>query len=522
MSEKLSLAKVACERLRLYASGEQDLSSLQLSIFSDIVKSASEESFYFFAKEVLGFSLLTKETHKKWCDDLQACWLRYNYMGRLKPRGTFKTTIYGEAFILWLWACVSPSIRIFYTSANQTLIDEVSSHLDNYIGLDTESVYYIVFGIKRDKSSKNTQEVFNVTGRDKGAKGSSLIMRPSGGSINGVHPHIIIIDDPMDKEDRESSTIREYKKRWMDSLHPLLVPFEHKKLGVIRKIMFIATRWHLQDVASYLMSKSSWHFEVEGVLRDDGSPRYPEFFGQEKIDEIRGEIDTVFFACQYLNNPLPEGVQIFSINSLHFFDMDHLDFSKGTNFCFFDPSQGKKLSDFPAVIWVNLLNGRKYLYHAIDKKIDLSSILTMIAQYNKKFGVKMMIFETNGAMGMEDTIRRAHLDIGVNLAIEGIHETRNKNERIQMMQPDLYRSNNFMFRFDHKTAYPELMNQLLFFPAWGNDDYPDVIEKAVTWLTMFAPADITAPTVKISNRSTIAGSLSGRLGGSLGSSKKTW
>jgi hypothetical protein len=118
-----------------------------------------------------------------------------------------------------------------------------------------------------------------------------------------------------------------------------------------------------------------------------------------------------------------------------------------------------------------------------------------------------MVFETNGAMGVENTIRLVHENINYHIGIEGIHETRNKNERIQMMQPDLYRPRNFYFREDHKQAYPELMNQIVFFPAWGANDFPDVIEKAVTYLSLMIPADIRNSNAQI-KRGTFAGSLS--------------
>jgi predicted phage terminase large subunit-like protein len=159
------------------------------------------------------------------------------------------------------------------------------------------------------------------------------------------------------------------------------------------------------------------------------------------------------------------------------------------NYCFFDPSKGKKGSDFPAPIWVNLINGRKYIFDAIDVKQDLDDLIKLIAKMNKEYKSKIMIFETNGCIGLEDSILRAHQDVGYHIAIEGIHETRNKHERIMSIQPDLYRPNNFYFRSDFKKYYPEMMNQIIFFPAWEHDDFPDIVEKAVTWLIKFSPGE---------------------------------
>lgn len=521
MSKKkvLNAGLKASKELRLYLAGELDLDPAEIEGRKILVKNASAESFYFFSKTVLGFSLLTSRTHKRWADELQAKWLECDFFARLKPRGTFKTTLYGEAFILWVWAVYSPQIRFFYTSANKTLLEEVSAHLDSFIDFDSESLYAFVFDIRRDKQArKNTNTIFNITGRDAGTKGSSLMFRTAGGSTNGVHPHFIIIDDPMDKADRESETVREKKKRWYDSLHPLLVPFRLKvddKIYSIQKMMFIATRWHLDDLANHVRTKNNdWDFEVEGVYDDDGKPRYPEFFGEEEIDKKRRSIDRIFFACQYLNNPLPEGVQIFSLEQLSFMRPDQYETTQGSNFCFFDPSKGKKGSDYPAVIWVNLLNGRKVFFDAIDKRVELSALVKLIAERNKIHKTRMMVYETNGTSLVGEALEAAHKAIGYPMHIEGINETRNKYERIICMEPSLY-DGSWHFRTDYETAYPELMNQLIFFPAWSHVDFPDIIEKAITYLTLFAPGSFQNYEGKSLSKQ--GGSLSGSL-----RTNKTW
>jgi predicted phage terminase large subunit-like protein len=441
---------------------------------------------------VLGFDKLTAETHKRWSKDIQSKWLEVPRLMRLKPRGTYKTTLYGVAFLLWAWAVVSPEIRFLYTSANQALLDEVSAEYDRFIGVGTESLYSLVFGIKRDPALKNTADVFNIVGKAR-SKGSSLMLRTAGGSTNGVHPHFIICDDPLDKKDRESEAVRKSKERWFDSLTPLLVPYQLQDGREVKGMLVIATRWHLQDLTTYARKKGQWDVETESVYADDGtSPRYPEFFGEAQIAEVKESIDDLFFACQYLNNPLPEGSRIFVLDRLHFLRPDQFDTKQGTNYCFFDPSRGKENSDYPAAIWVNVMNGRKVIFDDVDDKVQLEAMLPLIAAKNREHRVRVMRYETNGSMGLDPSLKRAHKDISYALTIEGMHETRNKFERIRTMQPVLYRKDQrgWFFVDDHAQRYPELMNQLLFFPAWGHDDFPDVIEKAVTWFdTNLAAAD---------------------------------
>lgn len=57
------------------------------------------------------------------------------------------------------------------------------------------------------------------------------------------------------------------------------------------------------------------------------------------------------------------------------------------------------------------------------------------------------------------------------------------------MQPNLY-NGTFYFRSDHDEHYPELMRQLINYPLVQNDDFPDIIEKAVTYLQQFAGSTI--------------------------------
>jgi predicted phage terminase large subunit-like protein len=509
----------ACRILRAHIAGTVRLEPSDVQTYVQIVRKASAKSLYFFAKCVLGFDKMLPNPHRRWADDLQANFWTEDRFARLKPRGTYKTTLYGEAFILWVWATVSPKIRFLYTSANQALLDEVSAHLNHYIGEGSDSLYAFVFGITRDPECKNTEVAVNIIGRDESAKGFSLSFRTAGGSTNGVHPNVIIVDDPCDKDDRESRAVREAKKRWFDTLTPLLVPIDVTvpdgqglaKVIPLKKTMLIATRWHLDDVIAYVQSKEGWHFEVEGVYDQHGRPMYPDLMPEAKIQEIKRQISEIFFACQYLNSPLPEGSRIFTLDRLHYVRPEQFNTKLGTNLAFFDPSQGKDGSDYPAFILVNV-NERRIVFGAIDTKMDLTATIGVGAKLCLEHNVRTFVVETNGAMGIETTIANALNAVGHSCVIEPIHETRNKVERISMCQPELY-SGQVLFCTDHKDRYPTLMTQLEFFPAWSHDDFPDVIEKAVTWLGRNAPVSFSrggGGKSTVSASKTMSGSLSRR------------
>lgn len=295
----------------------------------------------------------------------------------------------------------------------------------------------------------------------------------------------------MDKNDRESPTIRKKKEFWFDSLFPLLHPFKHK-IADIMKIVFISTRWHMDDLVNHVIKlnnkieddEDKFDIESEGVYLPDGSPRYPEFFGKKAILKIKAFISDVFFACQYLNNPLPEGMMVFNKKKMHFYEPATLDITKGRNICILDPAKGKTIeSDYPAVVWANYHENTLSFFDAIDTKMPLDDLLKLVAKKNIDYKIPEMVYESNGTMLLNKTIIQAHLDIDKNckIMVVEINENRNKDDRIVNMQPNLY-NDSVRFRADYKTKYPEMMNQIVFYPAWGNDDFPDVVEKVVGYV----------------------------------------
>jgi len=408
---------------------------------------------------------------------------------RLKPRGTYKTSVYGLALILWIWGTISPEVRIFYTSSNKLLLDEVADALDQH--LRSNALYGHTFGVYRDEEVKNTSDTFNIMGRGKG-KGFSLVLRTAGGGTAGVHPNLIIIDDPCDKKDRDSAAVRRTKERWYNSLLPLLVLFEQGDYR-INHIIYIATRWHLDDLTNYVLELNKaarpgkeWSVEIESVYSDDGSARFPEIaeIGTiVAIEDLKASMEDVFFSCQYLNEPLPEGSQKFPPDRLHFFEMALLDINKGKNYCFLDPSRGKETSDYPAIIWVNWYEGAGKIFDAIDKKTLLADLLKIAATKNKAYNVVEMVFEDNGTTLIEETLKTNHKAIGYRIMLDGRHQSQNKAARIEATQPQQF-AGVIQYRKDFKTAYPELMNQVVFYPAWGKVDFPDVIQLALSSLAI--------------------------------------
>jgi len=130
------------------------------------------------------------------------------------------------------------------------------------------------------------------------------------------------------------------------------------------------------------------------------------------------------------------------------------------------------------VWWIHSFNEKLTFIDAIDKKIELSLIVHHIATKNREYKCRSMIFEDNGILLVKQALKDAHDLIGWDIYIDSVHHSSNKQERIASMQPDLY-SGYVRFMSDYEERYPEAMNQIVFYPAYGHDDFPDCAQIGV-------------------------------------------
>ena len=123
------------------------------------------------------------------------------------------------------------------------------------------------------------------------------------------------------------------------------------------------------------------------------------------------------------------------------------------------------------------------IFDAIDEKIELAALIPIIAQKNKDLGCRIMIFESNNAMLIEQNLEKAHKRIEHKILLEAIHHGSgaNKRERIVSMQPELY-SGAVQFIDDYEKRYAEFFNQLVFYGAYGWDDGPDTASMLISYL----------------------------------------
>lgn len=170
-----------------------------------------------------------------------------------------------------------------------------------------------------------------------------------GGTVTGIHPDIVLVDDPISREAMENARagswqIMEKANRWTHQLKPLLNT-QYKPFPWIR---FIGTRWwtddthqHVEEVFGhgeepqrYLLkavlpeggrvSREIYRVGEVAVFRmaavENGKLAFPDLFSWDFLANLRAE-DPELYACNYLNDPSDAAVTTFRDDWLRYWSM---------------------------------------------------------------------------------------------------------------------------------------------------------------------------------------------------------
>ena len=100
---------------------------------SNIVYHGKRLTLFNIAKYMLGYEKITEDVHKEWCDNLEEAIKTHKRIMRLKPRGTYKTTIYNVSFVIdrllddYVKHDGKFTLRILITSATNDLAEQIQN-----------------------------------------------------------------------------------------------------------------------------------------------------------------------------------------------------------------------------------------------------------------------------------------------------------------------------------------------------------------------------------------------------------
>jgi len=440
------------------------------------------DNLFLFSKELLCFEMLTEKIHKRWSDALMNSSKRRKLY--LKPRGTYKTSLYSISYPLWR-IIRNPNLRIAICgNSSENACDHVRA-IQKQILYNDKLIN--LFGNLYNKKLNWTQNSFSIALRKNfNRKENNITALGFGTQMTGKHFDVIIADDIVNNDDRESPAIRKKKARWFEDIISILDPDG--------EILIVGTRWHPDDFYNYIINElnpklhdnEKYDIEVETAIDELGNPNFPDILPLSKLETLKIEKGIVEFNSQYMNLPIASGTRIFYEADIRYFEYSD-SYSQRTNIAYLDPSMGKNYaSDYSALLIGNLTaDSQLLILDAIIIRVLPDELIKIITENCLSYNIKNLGIESNSFQEyLVDDIERKLS--GFDLKITKIKNYTNKEIRIQSLQP-LIKNGKILFRRDAKKAYPLLLDQLLLFPLAKNDDAPDALEGLYSLSKKLAP-----------------------------------
>lgn len=239
--------------------------------------------------------------HLEWYNKLQNEFspLRFhsdsNWLKRLLqlwPRGHGKTECTTINYVSWLIGKY-PTIHINIVTKTASLAEEILTAI--ITRFESDEKYREIFGNLKPSQPKKWTNREIIVERTEISKNPTLKATGLMGPITGGRSDLIVCDDIIDEENIRTLLQMEKVSTWFNKiLYPTLYPWG----GII----VIGTRWHYADIYTELLKK--WpNIDVKKAIQEDNNVLWPEYWSFEKLEQRRNEIGTVFFNCQYQNDP---------------------------------------------------------------------------------------------------------------------------------------------------------------------------------------------------------------------------
>ncbi len=215
----------------------------------------------------------------------------------LWPRGHAKTETTTINYVSWLVGNY-PDIHINIVTKTASLAEEILLAL--ITRFESDETYRQIFGNLKPANAKKWTSQELIVARGEISKNPTLKATGLMGPITGGRSDLIICDDIIDEENVRTSLQLEKVNTWFNKV---LIPTQYPWGGIIA----IGTRWSYADIYTGLLSK--WPHDVKQAIKLDAQGQettevlWPDYWSLQKLEERRNEIGSIFFDCQYMNNP---------------------------------------------------------------------------------------------------------------------------------------------------------------------------------------------------------------------------
>jgi len=364
---------------------------------------------YFLVSEilypkVLGFDELG-EVHKELCRFIQES----KDFVLLIPRGHFKTTIGTIADSIRLML-IDPNIRILITSATMEnclkAINEIKGHFES------NDLFRWIFRdyIWEDfnKATKWSAKKIDLPNKKRYGGEATVEIASVGTEITGRHYDVIKYDDIVAKENSETAGMRDMVKDWFKKSLALLNPKPYNMKHII------GTRWHEDDLYKDILKNETYRQLVLSCYNENGEPIFPERFSKKYLESIKRDLGTYDFSCLYLNDPIPDEMQIFKREWVKYYN--NIDKIPLRYYITVDPaiSESERADETAICVAGVDNNGIIYIIDMWHGRVGIEALVEKIIRMIQlwkplKVGIEDVAFQRSLRFYIEQTMRRRGL-----------------------------------------------------------------------------------------------------------------
>jgi predicted phage terminase large subunit-like protein len=430
------------------------------------------DSLFDFAKIVLGYDLIEESAHYDLCEFMCD---RYTDYGEplkrwkliLMPRGTFKSTLALEAFIIQQ-IILNPDIRILITTEN-------FSNSKHYLGLIKKqfesnellrSLYGDFVGLTGWR-----EDYITVLQRKVNSKEPTIMCGGVDKTITGFHYDLIVADDIVTPNN--IGTIEQINKviNYYKDFNNLVDKTKDCR------VIIIGTRWNFNDLYQHIVDNEYMNFNIfiRQAYNDDGTLFFPKILPEEELSRLRQSLGNYLFSCNYLNNPTDKEHAKFKQEWMKYYprDMEVPHLSDMNVYTTVDPAISERVQgDFSGIITVGVdSDNNKFVLETKRLKVNPFELINEIFENYKKYkplavGIEMAVFQKVLKYWMMQEMQKRNLFIPITEL--KADNSKSKEYRISGLQP-IFEFGSIYLNKDQR----ELEDELLTFPIMRHDDLID-------------------------------------------------
>lgn len=357
--------------------------------------------------------------------------------------------------------------------------------------------------------------------RKSGRKEPSIFVIGVGGTVTGLHPDLIIVDDMISREASENARAGSWQimhatNRWINQLD-MLVNKNHPHA----EITWVGTRWYFDDCYDHLEKAFGYGehpviynirtklpngetqmipvsrmgelavFSRAGI--ENGHASFPEIWSMERMAQSRLR-DEVLFAANVMNNPSDELTSTFREAWLQ-----HYDWLDEKQLVFIDGAGAKhsyRVSDLDVLLFVDpggfavrqqedrsraaivavgsTGKGQHCLLDIYNEKDTFLVCIQQIVAWVTRYHPRKIVIERVGQQGaFIELVRKALTEAGLTVAIEEVHSGRTQKEvRILGLEPYFQRGEIYIGK---GPSFHSFRTQYMQFPRSAHLDVLDAL-----------------------------------------------